>query len=399
MNNFWKRLWTEINLDNLIYNFNALRASLPSDTKICCVVKANAYGHHAPKVAQCLEEAGADLFAVSNIEEAIQLRDAGIKKDVLILGYTPIECAKVLSENNITQCVYSTEYAKGLSRCAEKFGCNVDIHIKIDSGMGRIGFCAKDIDKSADEIFSVCRLPRLNPKGIFTHFAVSDMGDEGREFTLSQYNKFSLLADKIESKGICFEYRHCANSAAAMDYPELGLDMVRAGIILYGLLPSDSTQKTLSLKKVMSLKTVVSHIKEIEAGDTVSYGCEFVASKPTTIATVPMGYADGFWRSNGKNSPPMLIHGKQAPIVGRICMDQLMLDVTDIENIEIGDEVTVFGAEAGNTVDDFASANNTINYEIVCAVGRRVPRVFIKNGIMDGIHLGVLDKTINNDNG
>ncbi len=393
MNNFWKRLWTEINLDNLIFNYKTLREDLAPSTKICCVVKANAYGHHAPKVAQCLEAAGADLFAVSNIEEAMQLRNVGINAPILILGYTPVECAEVLCKNNISQCVYSSEYAKELSECAQKSNSCVDIHIKIDTGMGRIGFRTGSLNTDTD-VFDACRLPCLNPTGIFTHFAVSDMGNGGEEFTLAQYRKFSMLIEQLESKGIHFEYKHCANSAAAMDYPELGLDMVRVGIVLYGLLPSEYTQNILPLKKVMSLKTVVSHIKEIEAGDTVSYGCDFIASKRTKIATVPMGYADGFWRSNSKKSPPMLIHGKQAPIVGRICMDQLMLDVTDIENVKMGDEVTVFGTQEGNTVDDFARANNTINYEIVCAVGRRVPRVFIKDGKMDGIHLGILDKTI-----
>ncbi len=394
MNNFWKRLWTEINLDNLIFNYNTLRASIDADTKICCVVKANAYGHHAPKIAQCLEEVGADMFAVSNIEEAIQLRDASIASPILILGYTPVECAKVLSDKNISQCVYSSEYARALSECASSFDCSIDIHIKIDTGMGRIGFRAGDMN-TLDDIYSVCGLPCLNPVGIFTHFALSDMGDEGRKFTLSQYKKFSTLIDHLKEKGIDFKYKHCANSAATMDYPNFGLDMVRAGIILYGLLPSDCTCNALPLKKVMSLKTVVSHVKDIEAGDSVSYGCDFTAKKRTKIATVPMGYADGFWRSNGKNAPPMLIHGKQAPIVGRICMDQLMLDVTDINDVNMGDEVTVFGIQVGNTVDDFARANNTINYEIVCAVGRRVPRVFIKDGKVDSIHLGVLDKTIN----
>ncbi len=393
MNDFWKRLWTEINLDNLIFNYKALREALAPSTKICCVVKANAYGHHAPKVAQCLEEAGADFFAVSNIEEAIQLRDCGIEAPVLILGYTPVECARVLADNNISQCVYSTEYAKGLSECAQKAACCVDIHIKIDTGMGRIGFRVDDRSTEAD-VLSACKLPFLNPVGIFTHFAVSDVGEAGKEFTLEQYKKFSGLVGRLKEKGTSFHYVHCANSAAAMDYPELGLDMVRAGIILYGLLPSDCTKNALPLKKVMSLKTVVSHIKEIDTGDTVSYGCTFTASKRTKIATVPMGYADGFWRSNGKSSPPMLLRGKQAPIVGRICMDQLMLDVTEIDSVQMGDEVTVFGTQEGNTVDEFASANGTINYEIVCAVGRRVPRVFIKDGKVDSIHLGVLDKTI-----
>ncbi len=394
MNKFWKRLWTEINLDNLIFNFNSVRSCVSSDTKICCVVKANAYGHHAPRVAECLEAAGADLFAVSNIEEAIQLRDCGIKIPILILGYTPIECVNALAENDISQCVYSSEYAKELSRFATAARVNVKIHIKLDTGMGRIGFQYGSKD-TVSEVADACMLPSLLPEGIFTHFAVSDTGEQGKSFTLEQYRRFADIIKSVENSGISFKYKHCANSAAAVDYPRLGLDMVRVGIILYGLLPSGDLHTEIPLKPVMALKTVVSHVKEIHAGDTVSYGCDFVAEHDMKIATVPMGYADGFWRSNGKSSIPMLIHGQKAPIVGRICMDQLMLDVTDIDGVKMGDEVTVFSDIKGNTVDDFATANGTINYEIVCAVGRRVPRVFIKDGKLDGIHLGILDTTVN----
>ncbi len=394
MNKFWKRLWTEINLDNLIFNFNSVRSCVSSDTKICCVVKANAYGHHAPRVAECLEAAGADLFAVSNIEEAIQLRDCGIKIPILILGYTPIECVNALAENDISQCVYSSEYAKELSRFATAARVYVKIHIKLDTGMGRIGFQYGSKD-TVSEVADACMLPSLLPEGIFTHFAVSDTGEQGKSFTLEQYRRFADIIKSVENSGISFKYKHCANSAAAVDYPRLGLDMVRVGIILYGLLPSGDLHTEIPLKPVMALKTVVSHVKEIHAGDTVSYGCDFVAEHDMKIATVPMGYADGFWRSNGKSSIPMLIHGQKAPIVGRICMDQLMLDVTDIDGVKMGDEVTVFSDIKGNTVDDFATANGTINYEIVCAVGRRVPRVFIKDGKLDGIHLGILDTTVN----
>ncbi len=394
MNNFWKRLWTEINLDNLIYNFHSIRACLEKDIKICCVVKANAYGHHAPKVASCLEQAGADFFAVSNIEEAVQLRETGIKTPILILGYTPVECVGVLSEHKISQCVYSYEYAKELSRCAEQCGCSINIHIKVDTGMGRIGFQYDDQLNVSSEIADACRLPMLVSEGIFTHFAISDIGDGGEEFTSKQYEKFCRVVKSVENKGIPFLYKHCSNSAATLDYADFGLDMVRVGIILYGLLPSDNISNIPRLKPVMALKTVVSHVKEINDGDTVSYGCDFVADRKMKIATVPMGYADGFWRSNGKSQIPMMINGSPAYIIGRICMDQLMLDVSNIPDVKMGDEVTVFGGEA-YSVDDFAKANGTINYEIICSVGRRVPRVFIQSGKRDGIHLGVLDTTIN----
>ncbi len=394
MNTFWKRIWTEINLDNLIYNFKSVKAQLKGNTKLCCVVKANAYGHHAPRIALALEDAGADWFAVSNIEEALQLRNEGIRSPVLILGYTPVDCAKVLADNNISQCIYSYEYAKGLSRYAILHNCCVNVHVKVDTGMGRIGFQYDNGASAVSEIVASCDLDGIISEGIFTHFAVSDIGQSGEAFTRSQYRNLCELIRNVEDHGIKFKYKHCANSAAAMDYPELQMDMVRAGIILYGLLPSEQITNVPKLKPVMALKTVVSHIKTVEKGTTVSYGCDFVASSQMKIATVPMGYADGFWRSNGKNALPMLINGCKAPIVGRICMDQLMLDVSHIDNIQVGDEVTVFG-EGTYTVDDFARANGTINYEIVCSVGKRVPRVFIKNGNVDGIHLGILDTTVN----
>ncbi len=394
MNNFWKRIWTEINLDNLIYNFQSVRSVLPTGTRLCCVVKANAYGHHAPRVASALQQAGADVFAVSNIEEAVQLRDAGVTLPIIILGYTPPECAELLSRLDVSQCVYSAEYAEELSKNAAAARCTVKTHIKIDSGMGRIGFQCNEGLGAVNQIEHAVNLDGLENEGIFTHFALSDGGKDGREFTQRQFDKFSAVVGALEDRGLTFKYKHCANSAAALDYPELASDMVRVGIVLYGLLPSDCIECVPPLKPVMSLKTVVSYVKEIEKGDTVSYGCDFVAKNRMKIATVPMGYADGFWRSNGKNNLPLFVRGKQAKIVGRICMDQLMLDVTDIDGVKMGDEVTVFGDDA-LSVNDFARENGTINYEIICSVGKRVPRVFIKDGKLDGVHLGVLDTTVN----
>ena len=395
MKSFWKRIWTEINLDNLIYNFKSIKTELSPDTLVCCVVKANAYGHNAPRVAQALSEAGADWFAVSNIEEAIELRGMGIDRPILILGYTPPECADILSSHNISQCVYSKEYADQLSSCAVENNCRVNIHIKLDTGMGRIGFLCDEAISSLDEIVDVCRMDGFTCEGIFTHFAMSDCGEQGKSFTQAQYNKFFKTVTALEKHGITFKYKHCANSAAVVDYPQYHLNMVRVGIVLYGLMPSRNTHSTPPLKPVMSLKTVVSHIKDVKRGATISYGCDFVANRDMTIATVPMGYADGFWRSNVKGNVSLLLHGQRAPIVGRICMDQLMLDVSNIENVKLGDEVTVFGdSELINTVDDIARANDTINYEIICSVGKRVPRVFIKNSKVDSVHLGILDTTL-----
>jgi alanine racemase len=347
-------------------------------------------------VALCLERAGADWFAVSNIEEAIQLRQCGVKIPVLILGYTPVECAQMLAENNISQCVYSSEYARELSAFASRSSCTVKIHVKLDTGMGRLGFQFDKGFSVAQEIAEVCALPSLDAEGIFTHFALSDMGKEGREFTREQYRRFSDTVKDVESLGVAFKYKHCANSAASVDYPELGLDMARVGIMLYGLLPSDKIENAPDLKPVMSLKTVVSYVKEIGIGTTISYGCDFVADRKMRVATVPMGYADGFWRSNSKTDIPLLIRGQKARILGRICMDQLVLDVSDIDGVQVGDEVTVFGdRDLVNTADDFARANGTINYEIICSVGKRVPRVFVYDGKVEGVHLGILDTTVN----
>ena len=397
MNEYWKRLWTEINLDNLLHNFSVVKSHLSNDTKICCVVKANAYGHHAPKIASVLESAGADMLAVSNIEEALQLRKTGIKIPVLILGYTPPECAVILSQHDITQCVYSIQYARLLSSNLKDTDRSINVHIKVDTGMGRLGVCYDESTSAGEQIVEVSTLDNLKIEGIFTHFALSDSGENGRDFTLGQYAKLNCIINALEERGLHFKYKHCANSAATVAYPELQMNMVRAGLVLYGLYPSsDVSYADAHLKPVMSLKSVISHIKEIGAGDTVSYGCDFVADKKMKIATVPMGYADGFERTNAQNGVLLTVRQKKVPIVGRICMDQLMLDVTDIPDVSLGDEVVVFGYEDNcNSVDDIAIANGTINYEIICSVGKRVPRVFIKNGKTHGIHLGLLDTSVN----
>lgn len=395
MYRFCKRVWAEINLDNLIYNFNCAKQTLSENTKLCCVVKADAYGHYAPRVAQELEMAGADFFAVSNIDEAIQLRNSGIRRPILILGYTPAECADLLAKYDVAQCVYSLEYAQMLSDCAVKNGVAVKIHIKIDSGMGRLGFRYYDNGIISD-IITVCNLKGMKAEGIFTHFAMSDEGESGREYTVSQYERFLHIVNTLKKHGVEFEYIHCANTAAAFDYTDFQMNMVRIGIALYGLSPSSEALKHAVIKPVMALKAVVSLVKDVRIGEAVSYGCDFVADRDIRVATVPLGYADGLWRSNGNGTLKLLIKNTPVPIIGRICMDQLMLDVSQVKDVSIGDEVTVFGAEnSENTADTLALLNNTINYEIVCAVGKRVPRVFIKNGKTDGIYLEIFNSTVN----
>lgn len=379
-----KRYWAEINLDTAENNFNIIKKRLRPETKLCCVIKADGYGHGAVSLARLYEKAGADYFAVSNIEEALQLRQNGIMLPIMILGYTPAECAPLLSENEIEQSIFSYDYARELNENAEKTGVNVKIHLKLDSGMGRIGFSCKHerIDeKCLDEAAMACNLKNLIPHGVFTHFAVADEAAEGREYTLNQFKRFTSAIEYLKEKhGITFEVRHCANSAAIFDYPEMQLDMVRAGIVLYGSAPSGKVLCP-GLKDVMSLKAVVSMVKTLLPGDSVSYGCTYTAEREVTLATVPVGYADGFRRSN-LNKASFIVKGRKVPLVGRVCMDQLMLDVSNIPDIKPGDEVIIMGEakEEIITASDIADRNNTISYEILCAVGKRVPRYYIKSG-------------------
>ena len=377
-----KRFWAEIDMNAAEKNFNLIKSKLSPTTKLCCVVKANAYGHGAVYLSKLYEKLGADFFAVSNIEEAMQLRNNGISTPILILGYTPTSCATILAENNISQSVFSYSYAKELSKCAVADGVKVKIHIKLDSGMGRIGFdCIHKNDDMIQSIVDVCNMQGLENEGIFTHFALADDGKDGAEFTKLQYERFLGAVEDLKARGIEFEIKHCANSATTLEYPEYHLDMVRVGVILYGVAPSNKVHGCESLTPVMSLKSVISMIKEIEAGDTVSYGCTFKAEKKTKIATAPVGYADGFWRSNATNGTQMLIRGQRVDIVGRVCMDQLMLDVTSVKGVREGDYITLIGADKDEFIsaEELARNNGTIGYEMICAIGERVPRFYIKD--------------------
>lgn len=379
VSNTKKRAWAQIDLDNAEYNYRTIKRNLKPETKICCVIKANAYGHSALHLARVYEELGAAYLAVSNIEEALQLRDNGIKLPILILGYTQEECANILAENNITQCVYSYDYGKALERCARSYGATVKIHIKLDTGMGRIGFLCRDggeneLSKAAE----ICRSESFVHEGVFTHFATADEGDEGERFTREQFDRFMSATDWFSEQGIEFDIKHCSNSAATFAYPEYQLDMVRAGVVLYGIPPLAESNGIPQLKQVMSLHSVISHIKYVEAEQSVSYGRRFTANKRIRAATVPIGYADGFFRKNGEGGYCLTVNGQPAKIIGRVCMDQLVVDVSDIDCAE-GEEVTVFGEDAVMGIDDIARINDTIGYEVICGVGERVPRAFIKN--------------------
>ena len=372
---FLHRTWAEIDLSALTHNFNLIK-SKSENALIMSVVKANAYGHSVEDIAPALEKAGTDWFAVSNIDEAVQLRKIGIKKPVLILGYTPVEMAEKLCFYNISQCVYSKEYASLLSENAKQSKVNIKIHLKLDTGMSRLGFdCRDDMLSGINEAVFSATLDNLICEGVFTHFAESDREialDDG--FTELQYQRFLKATDYLTKNGIKPQFCHCSNSAALISDKDKHLNLVRPGIILYGLTPSSASQFTLDFKPVMTLKSVISMVKTIKKGDEVSYGRTFKAEKEMKIATVAAGYADGYPRALSMGGY-VLINGKKANILGRICMDQMLVDVTDIENAKMGDEVLLFGKDL--SVDILAEKTNTINYEIVCGISPRVPRVII----------------------
>ncbi len=380
-----RRTWAEIDLDAAAKNLAAVRSRISPKAKLCCVVKADGYGHGAVPVARVFEESGADWFAVSNVFEALELREGGVTKPILILGYTPPEAAAALAENNISQCVYSSEYARALSQNAQASGVTVKMHVKIDTGMSRLGFYFQDINRDTavlEELLAVCALPGLSPEGIFTHFAVADSGPAGTMATMRQFGCFKELVETLTRAGVEFPIRHCANSGAALDYPMCHMDMVRAGIVLYGLSPSDEVaHPEPALVPVMRLKTVVAHVKEIEAGSAVSYGRTFTAREKMRVATVPVGYADGYPRALSDRAD-VLIRGTRCRVIGRICMDQCMVDVTHLPEARMGDTVTLIGRDGAEevTAAELAEKAGTIPYEIVCGISKRVPRIDVQSG-------------------
>lgn len=391
MDEILRRTWAEIDLDALEQDYQQVRRAVAPSTMICAVVKADAYGHGAVRMAQEYEALGVNWFAVSNLEEAMQLRQAGLEKPLLILGYTPADQAKELHRLGISQCVYSQEYAQALSHWAALGGIQVKIHVKIDTGMSRLGFLFQDINRdeaTIPQVLEICRLPGLEPEGIFTHFASADEGTGGDSFTMRQYGCFKEMLESLEREGLTFPVRHCANSAAIFDYPLSHLDMVRGGIILYGLYPSQAVRNRPALSPVLSLRSVVSHVKTVEPGAVISYGRTYTAPTPMQVATVPIGYADGYPRMLSTGGAQVLIQGTRCPVLGRICMDQLMADVSHLSKVSIGDTVTLIGKDGAEFIgaSEVGSWENTIHYEVVCALSRRVPRVYLKKGKVESIY-------------
>ena len=366
------RTWAEVDLSALTNNFNIVKHNVPQDCKVCAVVKANAYGHGALAVAKCLD---ADWFATATLGEAIELREGGIDKPILILGYTAPDCAELLVKYKLTQTVMSLSYATKLNSAVSG---TVRCHIKLDTGMGRIGFPVQTDDEkrtSVEEIKKVASLENLYLEGIFTHFAVSDtVGQE--EFTRMQIENYKTVVEMLESSNLKFELKHCANSAAALRYPEATFDMVRLGIVLYGLQP-DGIPCDNGLKPVMSLKTRVTLVKKGTDGGTISYGRKAESSSERKYASLAIGYADGYSTLH-TNKGRVIINGCYAPVVGRVCMDQAVVDVTDIPGVSEGDIATVMGrdGECVLTAEDLAAEEGKINYEVICEVGHRVPRVY-----------------------
>lgn len=370
-------VWAEVNLDNLAHNIKEVRKHTKEDALVTAVVKANGYGHGSVEIARTFLENGADRLAVAILTEAIELRKSNITEPILVLGYTPpVQYHKVL-EYDLIQTIYNYEEAKILSKKATEENKTVVIHLKIDSGMGRLGFLPTP--EAIEDIINISKLPNVFIEGIYTHFAKADERDKSH--VNGQFGKYTEFVNNLEEQGLNIPIKHVSNSAAIIDLPEFNLDMVRGGIMIYGYYPSDEVSKEdIKLKPAMTLKAKISNLKTVEKGTGISYGQIFITEKQSKIGTIPIGYADGFTRLlTGKAE--VYIKGKRVKVVGKICMDQCMIDLSDIEDVKIGDEVVIFGYEEElyPHVDELAKKIDTINYEIICMVGRRIPRVYIKN--------------------
>ena len=390
--NFTRRaVWAQIDLDAAAHNMRQIRKHVGPDVKIAAVVKANAYGHGSVELAKTFAENGADCFAVSSLDEAVELRRyAHIDKEIFILGHTDARRTEELLTYDIETAVFNLKNAEFFSQEAQRLGKTLRVHIAVDTGMSRVGFQVNEF--SVSEIKAIAALPNIEIRGMFTHFAVSDIKD--KTFTREQYGHFRWMCKRMEEEGIHIALRHCCNSAAALELPEYYCDMVRPGIIMYGCEPSpDVDIKPYDLRPVMSLRCCIAHVKLIDAGATVSYGRHYTAPSRRKIATLPVGYADGYSRIlSGKVD--VLYHGHRVPQVGAICMDQCMIDVSGEANVHAGDEVVLFGRQGDSfiPIEEIAAACGTINYEIMCNISRRVPRVYMKNGKVVGREEYLFDK-------
>ncbi|MCR3921705.1 MAG: alanine racemase [Firmicutes bacterium] len=367
--------WAEIDLDAIVHNVRQFRSHISPKTRLMAIVKADGYGHGAVKVARAAVAAGVSFLCVGMVEEAIELRENGLIAPILILGFTPKEYAPYLLQYQLTPSVFTLEVAQAFSQAAVAVGQSLAVHIKVDTGMTRVGcYPAEEADNF---IRAVATLPGLEIAGLYSHFASADQED--KTFARIQLDHYLSLVRRMEAQGIPIPLKHIANSAAAISMPEAQLDLVRLGISLYGLYPSDEVgRKQVQLRPAMSLKAKIIHVKDVPTGVGVSYGRSYVTAKPTRIATLNIGYGDGY-RRQLSNLGQVLVHGQRVPIAGRVCMDQTMICVQDIADVQVGDEVVLFGKQGDALlhVDEVARWLNTINYEVVTSISRRVPRVYL----------------------
>lgn len=378
------RAWAEIDLDAIAHNVREIRRITHKKAEIMGVVKADAYGHGVTQVVETLIENGVTRLAVSMLDEAIQLRVQGVSVPILILSYTDPARAEEIILNDVTQTVFSSDLVQALSDAAVRLKKNVKVHVKIDTGMTRVGFMPGY--SAVKNVVDISRLPGIIIEGMFTHFASADETD--RSYTDMQFERYMSICSELGRIGIHIPIKHVCNSAGVIQYPEMHLDMIRPGVILYGLYPSNEVDKNkIVLKPAMTLKANVTMVKDVEPNTCVSYGRIFTTSRQSKIATIPIGYADGYTRLLS-NKGKVLVNGEFAPVVGRICMDQCMIDITELENeVKVGDEVVLFGRQGDReiSIEQVADGIGTINYEVACIIGKRIPRVYLKDGKISSI--------------
>ena len=370
------RVQAKVDLNAIKNNLLQIRSKLRNDTKLMVIIKADAYGHGAVPIAKALNNSAIDAYGVAILEEAIELREAGIKKPILVLGYTPVEQYELVVSYDVTQTIFQYESAESLSHEAERQGKKAKIHIKIDTGMSRIGY--SDSAESIKEIKRISSLEGIDMEGIFTHFARAD--ETNKTSAGEQLERFLTFIDLLTKENIHIPVRHAANSAGILNLSGAEFNMIRCGIVTYGIYPSEEVdRKEIQLIPAMEIKSHVIYVKDVAAGVGISYGATFVTKRKTRIATIPVGYADGYSR-NLSNLGKVIIRGQYAPIVGRVCMDQFMVDVTEIEGVSQGDTVTLMGRDqdAYISVEELAKWSHSFPYELVCTVGKRIPRVYIK---------------------
>ena len=370
--------WVEVNLSNLDYNIKNIIAKVGPDKEIIGVIKADAYGHGSVAVADVLRQNGVKTFAIATLQEAITLREAGATEAIIMLGLTPDMYADTIVKYDITPVVCDSMNAKAISDAAAAAGKIVEGLIAVDTGMGRIGYLADDTETAIFDIKKIEMLPNFKIKGMFSHMATADAYD--KTFSHQQEEKYNRFYDALTAAGISIPFKTLANSASIMELPTVHFDAVRPGIILYGCYPSAEVDKNqLSIKPVMSVKANIVHLKDVPVGFSCGYGRKFIAERPSRIATLALGYADGYPRPYSAQAK-VIVNGVVCPVAGNICMDQCMVDVTDVPEVKVGDEVIIMGTDGVNTIlaDDIADATGTINYEICCAFGQRLPKVYVK---------------------